>query len=117
MKLSKGFKFSVPMLVLMVLEFLGFYLEFTTGFSADKAGFFGSTAGIFLFILVALCVLQLIGILLVTAELYRIGGIFQIVASAFHVPDLMGIIGIIGGLRAYRYPAALINVQNEDVSV
>ncbi len=56
---------------------------------------------------ISTCVLQLMGILLVKKNWFRLGGILQIAASSLHVLKLEGIIGIIGGLQAYNYPAAL----------
>jgi hypothetical protein len=46
---------------------------------------------------------QLIGVVLVALGRYRTGGVMQICASALHVIELFGIIGILGGLRAYHY--------------
>ncbi len=51
------------------------------------------------------------GIFLVTAGHYRVGGVLQIVASAVHVLDLIGILDIFGGLAAYRYPARLAKLE------
>ena len=47
-------------------------------------------------------VLQLVGIFLTSFGAYRAGGVVQIVASALFVP--IGILGIVGGMRSWRYP-------------
>jgi len=54
--------------------------------------------------IIATVTLQSLGILLVWLGRYRAGGVLQIIASAPHVVKLEGLIGIIGGLLAYRYP-------------
>ena len=54
-----------------------------------------------------LTLLQLVGILLVAAGRYRVGGVLQIVASAVHALDLIGLVGVVGGIKAYRYPERL----------
>ena len=58
-----------------------------------------------------LALLQFAGILLVTAGHYRVGGVLQIVAGAVHALDLIGVIGIFGGLAAYRYPERLAKLD------
>ncbi len=54
-----------------------------------------------------LALLQLVGILLVAAGRYRVSGVLQVAASAVHTLDLIGIIGVVGGIKAYRYPERL----------
>ena len=54
-----------------------------------------------------LALLQLVGILLVAAGRYRVGGVLQVAASAVHTLDLIGIMGVVGGIKAYRYPERL----------
>jgi hypothetical protein len=54
--------------------------------------------------IVSTVVVQSLGILLVWLGRYRAGGVLQIIASAPHVVKLEGLIGIVGGLLAYRYP-------------
>ena len=56
------------------------------------------------FALVALTfLLQIAGIVLVWQGRYRAGGAFQIASSAIHVLKGEGVVGLIGGLKAYRY--------------
>jgi hypothetical protein len=96
MKKSKGFPYSVGMLVFMLIE-LGVFFDIESRWANDSVQFL--FAGLAL-----LTVLQLAGILLVWAGHYRVGGVLQICASAVHVLDVMGLLGIVGGMRAYRYP-------------
>lgn len=48
--------------------------------------------------------IQVAGIVLVMRGWYRVGAIFQIVSSSPHVIKGEGLIGIIGGIKAYKYP-------------
>jgi hypothetical protein len=48
---------------------------------------------------------QIAGAALVYFGWYRLGGILQIVSSSIHVFKGEGIIGIVGGVKAYRYPS------------
>lgn len=67
--------------------------------------------------LVATILLQVFGMLLVHWKQYRTGGAMQIIASAPHVIKLEGVIGVIGGLEAWRYPRlqAVAAVSRSDV--
>jgi len=47
------------------------------------------------------------GVLLVTRGWFRLGGGLQIVASAAQVFKIDGVIGIVGGVKAWRYPARM----------
>ncbi|MHC4492054.1 MAG: hypothetical protein ACYTDU_10560 [Planctomycetota bacterium] len=60
--------------------------------------------GPYFVICAATLVLQLAGMTLVAAGRYRLGGVLQIVASSVHLVKAEGIIGIVGGIKAYRYP-------------
>ena len=56
------------------------------------------------FVVVAITfLLQIAGIVLVWRGRYRAGGAFQIASSAIHVLKGEGVVGLIGGLKAYRY--------------
>lgn len=48
-------------------------------------------------------ILQIVGIVLVLQGRYRAGGAFQIASSAIHVLKGEGVVGLVGGLKAYRY--------------
>ena len=64
----------------------------------------GFNAVQFYFALVAITLLlQIAGIVLVWRGRYRAGGALQIASSALHVLKVEGIVGLIGGLKAYRY--------------
>lgn len=57
---------------------------------------------IYFYVVLATCVLQAAGLGLVMRGHYRIGGALQIAASAVHLIKIEGLIGIFGGMRAYR---------------
>ena len=61
-----------------------------------------------------LTALQLAGIILVTKGRYRLGGALQIVASVPHIIDGFGILGVIGGMIAYHYPAKEAAARSAD---
>jgi hypothetical protein len=57
---------------------------------------------IYFALVIATVLLQAAGILLVRQSRYRAGGAMQIAASALHLLKIEGLIGIIGGLRAWK---------------
>ena len=100
---SRGLAFSIAMLVFMLIEI---------GVLADIERQYISTMMLFFFAgLGFLALLQVAGILLGTAGHYRVGGVIQLIASAVHALDLIGLIGIFGGLAAYRYPERLAKLD------
>ena len=106
---SKGFKFSIPMLLIMLLEIMVLVDVSPQHINTPVLIFFAIEIATFL--------VQLAGILLVAAGSYRVGGILQIAASAIHVLDVTGIIGIIGGMKAYRYPEHLAELERQKPGV
>ena len=104
---SKGFAWALSMFGLDLVEFLALlevmFLDSHRGPSFSGRGFIG----IYFWISTVSLVLQLVGVLLVAKGFYRLGGVVQIVSSSIHVPKGEGVIGVIGGLKAYRYPQAL----------
>ena len=95
----KGLIWAILMLVFMLFE-IGILVDIERQYvNASMALFFAGLG--------ALALLQLVGILLVAAGRYRVGGVVQIVASAVHAVDLIGLIGVAGGIKAYRYPERL----------
>ena len=64
---------------------------------------------LYLTIIIACCALQFLGIFLVSVKFYRLGGILQIVASSPNVLKGEGLIGVIGGMKAYKYSRTLRN--------
>lgn len=93
------------MLFLEIVE--GLVLIEIIFFDAPRAGFsfeFGVLELYFVASMVSI-LMQLAGIVLVMRGWYRVGAIFQIVSSSPHVIKVEGLIGIVGGIKAYRYPA------------
>jgi hypothetical protein len=92
------------MLALVVVE----WLALAEIVLFDAAGQSWSTGvglvGLYFLVCSATLLLQLAGILFVAAGRYRLGGVLQIVASGVHVIKLEGVIGVVGGIKAYRYP-------------
>ncbi len=77
----------------------------------DKVAFggpegFGLLHGYFI-VMVCATTAQGMGVLLVTRGWFRLGGGLQIVASAAQVFKIDGVIGIVGGVKAWRYPARM----------
>jgi hypothetical protein len=92
------------MLALMVLEALALVEGLVRDSSAGWAQLEHSWLGIYLVVHAIETIILVVGISLVAAGKYRIGGILQMACSAVHVPT--GVIGVIGGLKAYRYPGS-----------
>lgn len=62
----------------------------------------------YLMVMIGATIGQAIGIYMVSKlHWYRVGGIFQIIASSTQLIKVDGIIGVIGGLKAWRYGNAL----------
>jgi hypothetical protein len=58
-------------------------------------------------VMIGATIFQAIGIGLVTQlGWYRIGGVLQIIASTTQVIKVDGLIGVVGGMKAYRYGKA-----------
>lgn len=92
---SKGLGFATSALVVMLLEF-ALVIDIGPDYRSEPILILFTVFGI-------LCILQIVGILLVLAGHYRVGGILQIVASAAHVIDGFGVLGVIGGTNAMRH--------------
>lgn len=54
--------------------------------------------------MVAIAFVQMLGMWLTSRGRHRLGGNLQIFASALHIVDVIGVIGIIGGVLSKRYP-------------
>lgn len=92
------------MLLLDIVE--GLVLIEIIFFDVPRAGFgfeFGVLEIYFAASMVSVLI-QMAGIVLVMRGWYRVGAIFQIVSSSPHVIKGEGLIGIIGGIKAYKYP-------------
>jgi hypothetical protein len=98
---SKGYAWSGAMLALMILEALALGEGLLRDSSPGWTGLMNSWLGIYLMVHAIETIVLVFGIVLVAAGRYRIGGILQIASSAVHVPT--GVIGVVGGLKAYRY--------------
>ena len=104
---SKGLAWALSMFgldmveLLVLIEVVFFDLRRSPLPSASSLTFIQ----LYFLLAVLSCALQLVGVVFVATGWFRLGGALQIVASAFHVPKGEGIIGVIGGLQAYRYPA------------
>jgi len=97
MILSRGFNWSIPMFFVMIFDWVGGIVNLTP----PKGPPVDMGTEIYLLLLLIACFLQMLGIILVALQKYKVGGIIQIVASVIHVP--VGVIGIIGGTKAYRF--------------
>jgi len=73
----------------------------------DKPAFNGAVSfgflHVYLVMMVAATIGQGLGVLSVAHGWYRVGGAMQIVASAVQVFKVDGIIGVVGGVKAWRY--------------
>ena len=95
----KGLMWATLMLFFMLLE-IGVLIDIERQYINAMMLFFFAGLGF-------LALLQFVGILLVAAGHYRVGGVLQVAASAVHALDLIGMIGVVGGIKAYRYPERL----------
>ena len=109
----KGYLWSIPMFVLMLVECL-VLIEVVFSDFTEESILEDTFWAIYFYVSIFTCVLQLAGILLVKKNWFRTGGIVQIAASSLHVLKLEGLIGIMGGMQAYNYPAALHEYHTSD---
>ena len=66
----------------------------------------------YLMVMIGATIGQAIGIFMVSKlHWYRVGGILQIIASSTQLIKVDGIIGVVGGLKAWRYGNALATRQ------
>lgn len=105
---STGLAWALVSLALDIMEVLVlveviFFDKARIGAVDDGLGFLE----IYFIITLAAAVGQGLGVLLVARGLYRVGGMLQIVSSSTQVIKLDGIVGVVGGIKAWRYPAAL----------
>ncbi len=95
----KGLNWAILMLIFMLVE-IAVLLDIERQYVNATMELFFAGLGI-------LALLQFVGIALVTAGRYRVGGVLQVAASAVHALDLIGMIGVVGSIKAYRYPERL----------
>lgn len=93
---SKGLDFATGMLIFMLAE-----LGVIAGIDPER---WTDSHSILLTGTIVLIVIQAVGMFLTYCGRYKLGGSLQIVASAVHLIDLMGILGIMGGMRSRKYP-------------
>ena len=95
----KGLMWAILMLFFMLFE-IGIFIDIERQYINAMMLLFFAGLGF-------LALLQLVGILLVAAGRYRVGGVLQVAASVVHALELIGFIGVVGGIKAYRYPERL----------
>jgi hypothetical protein len=107
MKPSKGLIWAQVMIALMILECL---VLIEVIFYDSEPGALSRNPYLKLYFIATIVtsVLQFVGILMVKTGHYKWGGIVQIAASAMHALEIEGIIGLVGGVKAYMYPQLLI---------
>lgn len=104
MDAATGIRWALAMFGLDLIECLALIhvLTFDMGRMGLPRGGLEFLEVYFLFVFVSM-VAQFAGILMVRWGWYRTGGIVQILSSLLHVPKGEGLIGVIGGLKAYRF--------------
>ena len=111
MDVSKGLVWAIGMLGLDFVELCALleirFSDFDRATWPSVSSFFR----LYFYLSVSSFVVQLAGVVLVAVGWFRLGGILQIASSVFHVPKGEGIIGVIGGLKAYRYPTQAVQPQ------
>jgi len=114
MDMSKGLVWAISMLGLDFVELLALLEIMFSDLDRTVWASVSSFLEFYFYLAVASFVVQLAGILLVAAGWCRLGGVLQIASSAFHVPKGEGIIGVIGGVKAYRYPSQLVEEEGSN---
>lgn len=102
---SKGLGYGFGMLAFMLGEIAIF-----AGVNPDR---WTDSHLTFLIGMGAAAAAQMLGMWLTYTGKYKIGGNLQIIASAMHIVDLMGVIGIVGGFLSRRYPDKLAALDEE----
>jgi len=83
----------------LVLTEVVFQDRSRVGLASDS----GSFLEIYFVAVLVTLLLQAIGIVLVINGRYRVGAVLQVVASGLHVSKIEGLIGVAGGLKAWKY--------------
>jgi hypothetical protein len=104
---SKGLVWALSMLGLDLVEFLVLLEVVFSDFQLNAWASDSSFIRPYFYLSTLSFVVQLLGVALVAVGWCRLGGILQIISSSVHVPKGEGVIGVIGGIQAYRYPARL----------
>lgn len=100
---TPGIRWALAMLFLQVAEVLGLSEAiFSDRLHSDLPHQFGMLEIYYVAVIVTV-LLQVTGILLARQGRYRLGGALQIAASSLHLLKIEGLIGMIGGLRAWKH--------------
>lgn len=100
---STGLRWALAMLLLQIAE----VLALTEVIFGDRPARgvhpqFGALE-IYFGVVIVSVILQVAGIMLVRRARYRLGGALQIAASSVHLVKIEGFLGMVGGLRAWKY--------------
>ena len=114
MDLSKGLGWALSMLGLDLIELLVLLEIVFSDFHRNAWASNTSLIWPYFYLSTISFFVQLAGVVLVAVGWSRLGGVLQIVSSSFHVPKGEGVIGVIGGIQAYRYPARLAAEQGSN---
>ena len=100
---SKGLGWAVAMLALMAIEWL--VLLHVLGFDVPQAEWQagGGFVEVYFWACTVTLLLQIAGVALVLRARYRWGGLLQIAACLLHLPKGEGLLGLLGGVKAFRY--------------
>ena len=101
---STGIGWAYVMLALIGIECIALIEIIWFDRSRNELSSGSSIVNLYFGVVLTSFLAQLSGILLVTRGMYRQGGVLQMVGSAVHLVKIEGLIGIVGGVRAYRYP-------------
>jgi len=113
---SKGLGWAISMLGLDLVELLAL-CEVVFG-EPHRNPSFKPNVLIFVYFWIAVVsmLVQAIGTYLVTKGRYRAGGLLQIIGNSVQVPKGDGLIGLIGGILAYKYPDRIAAQQEASLS-
>lgn len=100
---TPGIRWALAMLFLQVAEVLGLSeVIFSDRPHSGLPHRFGMLEIYYIAVIVTV-LLQVSGILMARRGRYRLGGALQIAASSLHLLKIEGLIGMIGGLRAWKH--------------
>lgn len=100
---TPGIRWALAMLFLQVAEVLGLSEVIFSDRPQNGLPHQFGMIEIYYTAVIVTVLLQATGILLARQRRYRLGGALQIAASSLHLFKVEGLIGIIGGLRAWKY--------------
>jgi len=100
---TRGFYWAIPMSVLILVECVALKEAIFGDLQRMGLDPWDSFAGIYTIVVFVTFFVHLAGMLLVLAGWYRLGGALQILGSSVHVLKGEGIVGVIGGWKAWRY--------------